>query len=44
MSISLATILLSTDRVNLEEVTYTRWVKIVLITLGRSGVLKVPGV
>jgi hypothetical protein len=44
MSISLATILLSIDRVNSEEVTYTRWVKIALITLGRSGALKVLGV
>jgi len=44
MSISLATILVSIDHVNSEEVTYTRWVKIILITSGRSGALKVPGV
>jgi len=44
MSISLATILLSIDYVNLEEVTYTYWVKIILITSGRSRVLKVLGV
>jgi hypothetical protein len=44
MSINLATILLSIDCIKLEEVTYTCWVKIVLITSKRSEILKVLGV
>jgi hypothetical protein len=44
ININLATILLSIDYIKLKEATYTYWVKIILITLGRGGILKVLGV